>query len=94
MEVSVQFYDQLAVPRGPVTHWMGVWVGPRDDMGAVEKRKMSFTHLKSNPSSTVVASRRVIVLSDICCSHIKPVITDWLKHTGFILARCRVHVGQ
>jgi hypothetical protein len=44
---------------------MVVWAGPRDDMGAVEKRKMSFTCRKSNPSSTVVATRRVIMLSDI-----------------------------
>ena len=55
---------------------MGVWADPRDDVGAAEKGKMSFTYRKSNPSSTVFAARRVIMLSDIYCSHIKLVITD------------------
>jgi len=94
VEVSGQFHDPHALPRGPATHWMGVWAGPGDDMGAVEKLKMFFSCRKSNPSSTVVAARRVIVLCDIYCSHIKPVITDWIKHTGFVLSRFRVHVGQ
>jgi hypothetical protein len=43
MEVSDQLHASAASPPGerdPGTHWIGVWVGPRDDTEAVEKKKI------------------------------------------------------
>jgi hypothetical protein len=36
--------------RAPVTRSIGVWVGPRVDLDAVEKRKIADTVLYGNPA--------------------------------------------
>jgi hypothetical protein len=35
--------------RGPGTHWIGGWVGPRAGLEAVERRNISCCCWKSNP---------------------------------------------
>jgi hypothetical protein len=44
MEASGQFNDPAAYAQGkePYTHWIGGWVGPRDVLGSVVKRKILF----------------------------------------------------
>jgi hypothetical protein len=60
VEVQLHVLLTLAVDGGemslsrpgqftPGTHWTGGWVGPRDSMDAVEKRKIPSAHRESNP---------------------------------------------
>jgi hypothetical protein len=41
MYVSGQFHTPTALPpsKKPYTHWIGCWVGPRDGLDILEKRK-------------------------------------------------------
>jgi hypothetical protein len=40
--------------RAPVTHLIGVWVGPRDVLDAVVKRKIPSPRRESNPRTPIV----------------------------------------
>jgi hypothetical protein len=40
--------------RAPVTHWIGVWVGPRAVLDAVVKRKIPSLRRESNPRTPIV----------------------------------------
>jgi hypothetical protein len=40
--------------RAPSTHWIGGWVGPRDVLDAVVKRKIPSPRRESNPRTPVV----------------------------------------
>jgi hypothetical protein len=56
MEVSGQLHASTALPpadRAHGTHWIGSWVGPRVDVGAVEKRKILHCR-ESNPAQPPV----------------------------------------
>jgi hypothetical protein len=51
MKLSGQLFSPTTLPPGegaPGTHWMGGWVGPRVDLDAVEKRKISYPYRESN----------------------------------------------
>jgi hypothetical protein len=60
--------------RGPVTLWIGGWVGLRAGPGAVEKRNISCTWWKSN-SDPVFSLSHVAVLTKLW----------YLLHTSFAL---------
>jgi hypothetical protein len=55
MEMSCQLYAAVGLPpeEDVGTHWIGVWVGPRTGLNAVEERKICFPYLKSNPGRPV-----------------------------------------
>jgi hypothetical protein len=40
--------------RGPGTHWIGGWVGPRAILDAVVKRKIPTPRRESNPKTPIV----------------------------------------
>jgi hypothetical protein len=40
--------------RGPGTHWIGGWVGPRAVLDAAVKRKIPSPRRKSNPRTPIV----------------------------------------
>jgi hypothetical protein len=40
--------------RGPSTHWIGGWVGPRAGLDAVVKRKVPSPRRESNPRTPIV----------------------------------------
>jgi hypothetical protein len=42
--------------RAPDTHWIGGWVGPRDVLDAVVKRKIPSSRLKSNLRTPIIQS--------------------------------------
>jgi hypothetical protein len=39
--------------KGPITHYTGGWLGQKGSLEAMEKRKVAFPCLKSNPHSLV-----------------------------------------
>jgi len=43
MEVSVKLHAPASLPQAKNTLWIGVWVGPRAGLEAVEKRTNSHT---------------------------------------------------
>jgi hypothetical protein len=57
MVVSGQLHAPATLPpreRGPGTHWIGVWVGPRAVLDAVVKRKIHSPRRESNPRTPIV----------------------------------------
>jgi hypothetical protein len=61
MDVSGQLHASTALPpgdRAPGTHWIGGWVGPRVDLGAVEKRKILHC-MESNTAPPTVVRRYI-----------------------------------
>jgi len=40
--------------RAPGTHWIGGWVGPRDVLDTVVKRKIPSPYQESNPRTQIV----------------------------------------
>jgi hypothetical protein len=52
----VNFTPRLLYPRGrgPGTHWIGGWVGPRAVLDAVVKRKIPSPRRESNPRTPIV----------------------------------------
>jgi hypothetical protein len=56
MEVSGQLHAPAALPSGraPGTHWIGGWVGSRDILDAVVKRKIPSPCQESNPRISIV----------------------------------------
>jgi hypothetical protein len=56
MEVSGQLHAPAATPRerAPGIHWIGGWVGPRDVLDAVVKRKIPNPLRESNRRTPIV----------------------------------------
>jgi hypothetical protein len=52
LEMSGQLHAPGLYPgeRTPSTHWIGSWMGPRDSLDAVAKRKNPFHYWELNPS--------------------------------------------
>jgi hypothetical protein len=51
----VSFIPRPLYPQGK-THWIGGWVGPRDGLDAVVKRKIPSTYRDSNPDHSTYIS--------------------------------------
>jgi hypothetical protein len=65
MEVSGQLHAPTALPPGkehPVPHWTEGWVGPRADLDAVAKRKISRTRQESNPECLDSLARSLVAI--------------------------------
>jgi hypothetical protein len=57
MDASGQLHTPAALPpreRAPGTHWIGGFVGPRDVLDAVVKRKIPSSLRESNPTTPIV----------------------------------------